>query len=62
MEFWNEFFLVEISGHKLEPSQTRDFLSGFLPSFFRSKMLFMNRLKFSYFTDYFVRPFKTQEE
>ncbi len=36
-EFLNSiFFLVEVSGHKLEPSQTRVFVRFFVPSFFRS--------------------------
>jgi len=43
-------FIVEVSGHKLEPSQTRVFYLIFL--FY--KMLFMNRLEFSCFVDFFM--------
>jgi hypothetical protein len=46
-------FLVEVSGHKLESSQTRVFVwfsSLILPVY---KMLFMNRLEFSCFADFF---------
>ncbi len=59
MEFLNNL-LVEISGHKLESSQTR-VLFSFLPSFFPFyEMLFMKRHKFSCFADFFVCIFKTR--
>jgi|LakMenEpi03Aug12_release.lakeMendotaPanAssembly.Ray.scaffolds.fasta_scaffold5164490_1 hypothetical protein len=54
--------VVEVSGHKLESSQSR-VLYVFLPSFFRFyKMIFMNRLDFSCFVDFFVKILKTREE
>jgi hypothetical protein len=54
LQSWNSrtAFLVEVSGHKLESSKTQLFYS----------MLFMNRLEFSCFGDFFVRIFKTRVE
>ncbi len=51
MEFLNGF-LVEVSGHKLESSQTRVFVwfSNLIFPFF--KMLFMNILEFSCVADF----------
>jgi hypothetical protein len=47
-------FFVDVSGHKLDYYQTR-VLSSFLPLFFLLyKMLFMNRLEFSCFADFFA--------
>ncbi len=54
---WTAFF-VEVSGHKLESSQTR----VFYPHFPFYKILFMNRLEFPCFTDFFVCIFKTRAE
>ncbi len=55
-------FLFEVSGHKLEASQTRVFVwfSTIIFSFY--KMLLMNRLEFSCFADFFVRIFKARED
>ncbi len=51
---WNAWtaFLVEISGHKLEFSQTRVFVCFFTLIFPFNKMLFTNRLEFSCFGDF----------
>ncbi len=46
--------LVEVSGHKLESSQTRVFVLFSTLGFLFYKKLFMNRLEFSCFTDYFM--------
>jgi hypothetical protein len=54
MEFLNGI-LVEVSVHKLQSSQTQVFFIIF-PFY---KMLFMNRLDFSCFADFFVFIFKT---
>jgi hypothetical protein len=51
-------FLVKVSGHRLESSQTRVFVRFSTLIFAFYKMLFMNRLKFSYFSDFF----QTREE
>jgi hypothetical protein len=55
-------FLVEVSGHKLESSQTRVFVwfSTLIFSFY--KMLFMNRIELSCFADFskgFLKPEKS---
>jgi hypothetical protein len=60
---WNSgtAFLVKVSEHKLEYSQTRVFVGVFYPHFaVLQKMLFMNRREFSCFADFFVRIFKTR--
>jgi hypothetical protein len=55
--------LVEVSGHKLESSQTRVFVSFFTLIFPFYKMLFTNRLEFYCFTDFFFVSFsQTGEE
>jgi hypothetical protein len=61
MEFLNGI-LVEVSRQKHESSQTLVFVwfSTLIFPFF--KMLFMKRLEFSCFVDFFVRIFKTREE
>ena len=52
MEFLNGIS-VEVSGHKLESSQTPSFCLVFYPHFsILHKMLFTNRLEFSCFTDF----------
>ncbi len=51
-------FLVEVSGHRLESEKTRVFVWFSTLIFAFCKMLFMNRLKFSYFSDFF----QTREE
>ncbi len=61
MEFLNAF-LVEISGHKLDSSQTQVFVWFSTHIFPFYKMLFMNRLEFSCFADFFVGIFNTREE
>jgi hypothetical protein len=60
MEYLNGIStIVEVYGHKL----SLELLYVFLPSFFRFfKMIFMNRLEFSCFADYFVKILKTREE
>ncbi len=55
-------FLVEVSGHKLESSQTLVFVWLFTLIFPFFKTLFMNRLEFSCFSDFFVCIFKTRVE
>jgi hypothetical protein len=61
---WNSWtvFLVEVSGHKLETSQTRVFVwfSTLLSPFY--KMLTMKRFEFSCIVDFFVRIIKTIDE
>ncbi len=54
MQTWifRRAFLVEVSGHKLESSQTRLFVWFSTLIFPFYKMLFMNRLKFSFFADF----------
>jgi hypothetical protein len=52
MEFLIDIFLVEVSGHKLESSQTRVFVC-----FSTTKMLIMNRVEFSCFA-FFCNDFK----
>jgi hypothetical protein len=53
-------FLVEVSGHKHDSSQTRVFVwfSALIFPFYI--MLFMKRLEFSCFADFFVRIFINQ--
>ncbi len=46
MEFLNNIVLVEVSGHKLESSQTRIFVWFCTLIFLFYKMLFMNKLSF----------------
>jgi hypothetical protein len=67
MKFGNEFWLILFreyispklfAVHKLESSQIRVFTLIFL--FY--KMLFTNRLEFSFFADFFVKIFKTREK
>ncbi len=53
MEFLNSI-LAEISGQKIEYSQTRVFVSFSTFVFLFYKMLFMNRLEFSSLTWIFV--------
>jgi hypothetical protein len=54
-------FSVDFSVHELSLLRL-EFLSGFLSSFFWFyEMLFMNRLEFSCFADFFVRMKKTEE-
>ncbi len=48
-ESWTAFFLVKVSGHKLESSQTQVFVWFSALTFPFHKMLFMKRLKFSCF-------------
>ncbi len=55
-------FLVELFEHKLESSQIRVFFWFSILIFQFFKMLFMNRLEFSCFADFFERIFKTKEE
>ncbi len=55
-------FLFEVSGQRLESSQTRLFVGVSALIFPFYKMLFMNKLKFPCFADFFVRIFKTKEE
>jgi hypothetical protein len=57
-------FLVEVSGHKLESSQTRVFVCFFCTLILQFyKTLFMKKLaEFSCFAAFFVRIFKTREE
>jgi hypothetical protein len=61
MEFLNGI-LVEVSGHKLEPSQTPVFVCFSTVIFLFYKMLFTNRLEFSCFANFFIRIFKTRED
>ncbi len=61
-QYYRTVFLVEVSGHKLESSQIRVFVWFSTLIFPFYKMLFMNRLEFSCFTDFFVKIFKTWEE
>ncbi len=57
---WNSLtaFLVEVSGHKIKSSQTRVSVWFSTLIFLFYKMLFINRLEFSYFEDWF----KTRKE
>ncbi len=55
-------FLIKISGRKLESSETRVFVRFPTLIFPFYKMLFMNRLEFSCFPDFFVWNFITREE
>ncbi len=57
-----EFYAFEVSGHKLESSETQVFawFSTIIFPFF--KMLFTNRLEFSCFADIFLSIFKTRVE
>jgi hypothetical protein len=61
MEFLNGI-LVEVSSHQLESSQTQDFVWFSNLIFLFYKKLFMNRLEFSCFADFFVRIIKTRVE
>ncbi len=53
---WNSWaaFLVEVSGHKLQSSQTRVYVGVFYPHFSVLQMLLRNRLEFSCFSEFFV--------
>jgi hypothetical protein len=51
MELLNGIF-IEVSGHKLESSQTRVFVWFSTLIFTFYKVLFMNRLEFSCFADF----------
>ncbi len=55
-------FLVMVSGHKLDSSQTEVFVWFSTLIFPFYKMLFMNRVEVSCFTDFFVRIFSISEE
>ncbi len=46
-------FLAVVSGHKLDSSQTQVFVRFSILSFLFYKMLFMNRVKYSCFADFF---------
>jgi hypothetical protein len=61
---WNSRtpFLVKVSGHKLESSQTRVFVWFSTLIFPFYKMLFTNRLKFTCFPGFFLFMFKTRVE
>jgi hypothetical protein len=54
--------LVEVSGHRVESSQTLVFVWFSTLVFLFYKMLFLIRLEFSCFADFFVWSFKTREE
>jgi hypothetical protein len=60
-EFLN-IILVEVSGHKLKSSQTRVFVWFSTLVFPFYNKLFMNRLVFSCFADFFVWFSKTRVE
>jgi hypothetical protein len=51
-----------VSGHKLDSSQTEVFVWFSTLIFPFYKMLFMNRVEVSCFTDFFVRIFSISEE
>jgi hypothetical protein len=60
MEFLKGIFF-EVSGHKLEFSQTQVFVWFSTLIFLFYKMTFIKRLEFSYFPDFFVRNFKPKK-
>ncbi len=62
MDFLNAATLVEVSGHKLESSQTRVSVWFSTPIFPFYDILFMNRLSFSCFADFFARIVTTRVE
>jgi hypothetical protein len=55
-------FLVKVSGHRLESSQTRVFVRFSTLIFAFYKMLFMNRLVFWFHGFFFVGTMKTRIE
>ncbi len=57
---WNSWtaFLVEVTGHKLESSQTWDFVCFSTLIFLFYRLIFLNRLEFSCFADFFGRVIK----
>ncbi len=55
-------FLVEVSGHKLGPSQTRVICPVFYPHFSVLQNAIHERLEFPCFAGSFVKMFKTKEE
>ncbi len=59
---WNSWtaFLVEVSGHKLETSQTQVFVWFSSPNISVLQMLFINRFVMSCFADFFVRILKPE--
>ncbi len=61
---WNSWtaFLAEVTGHKLVSFQTRGFIWFSNLIFLFYKILFMTRLEFSCFGDFFVRILKTRVE